>query len=131
MQCAQTPGSQESEYESEHIPSKLDVASSSLVSRSTPRLRVELERLLEGFQGWPGASRKGKELRQAERMLVGVRSSFGGRPVIRSRCRKANALVRRRPWVRFPPWAPASQRPVGAAGDLALAPYPPRHSRSL
>jgi hypothetical protein len=34
MQCAQTPGSQESEYESGHVPSKLDVASSSLVSRS-------------------------------------------------------------------------------------------------
>jgi hypothetical protein len=33
-QCAQTPLSGGSEYDSEHVPSKLDVASSSLVSRS-------------------------------------------------------------------------------------------------
>jgi hypothetical protein len=50
-QCAQTPGCQESELKSANMRSKLDVASSSLVSRSTPRFRVGVEVLPDPGHG--------------------------------------------------------------------------------
>src|ERR1019366_3623216 len=52
-QYAQTPASHGSEFEFMKVPSKLDVAGSSPVSRSTPRFPVEQQRplasLLEGL----------------------------------------------------------------------------------